>query len=331
MLNNNRTTFVLIIGSFILAIIIACGLYLNGTCSHKKTYSYTDYMTAKKDYIDYEANNLKTTEERINALYDNDYLIISAGIKSLIDHPDPAATKPIIELLKDKKRTYKVVFDNNKDYSVEVLVRIGKPAIPFIIDEFRVILGQIPNENQIFVYSLEGTLSALTSLPMKYSSLMTPEDKKNSLQWWIDWWEQCKDLPEISWRKEAIKLHQKDLNSSNYPVRIKAIKTLRQLTGLKFSEVIVNTPAHQYPPIINRKDFSDYPTVDDLKKWQEWFDKYGEIDKWERWMGENYDYLYWSKDKGYFVVNEEAKAKGVSVNPETGQMILDDTNEPKPH
>lgn len=272
---------------------------------------FTPIEVRIETYIEQEAGKLKNTQERIQALYSKDPLIRSAGIKALTDYPDPVAIGPIIELLKDKQRVRNVYFsDNRGDCGVEALIRIGISTIPYIINEMKTILEEIPNENRWLTNVWEDTLSAITFLPNQYSGYMPAENRKDALQWWVDWWKRSKDIPQVYWRKEALKLNKNRLVSTNYPIRIYAIKSLRQLTGLVFSEIIVNTPPEEYVQIENSK------------KWQEWFDKYGEIDKWEKWINENYDYLYWSKDQKYFVVNEEAKAKGIPVDPESGQMIL---------
>lgn len=56
--------------------------------------------------VEQEAKKLKNTNERIQALYNKNSLIRNAGLKALLDHPDPIAVKPIIELLKDDKRNW---------------------------------------------------------------------------------------------------------------------------------------------------------------------------------------------------------------------------------
>lgn len=313
----------LILGSGMTALLLIFGYIAFLIIDYRRQSFLPDQIKVEK-YIKQEARKLKNTQERIQALYSKDYLIRSAGLQSLAEHPDPVATIPIIEFYKDKNRTADVKFagNNTKNCGDEILLNIGTSTIPFIINEIKLIINQVPNEDWWFVYVLQDTLIEFTSLQKQYLELMSVEDKKLALQWWIDWWEQSKNIPQSFWRKEAIKVGKNRLISTNYVIRIDAIKELRRLTGLTYSQVIIGTPAEEYPPIKGRKDFKGYPTAEDIKKWQEWFDKHGEIDKWQKWIDENYDYLYWSKAKGRFMVNEDAKSKGNPVDPETGQIIL---------
>jgi len=45
------------------------------------------------------------------------------------------------------------------------------------------------------------------------------------------------------------------------------------------------------------------------------------IKKIKMWWEMNQDYLYWNKDNRRFMINEDAKAKKIPVDPETGNII----------
>ncbi|MFH0888438.1 MAG: hypothetical protein V1871_04450 [Planctomycetota bacterium] len=258
----------------IVSLTIASAIYYAG-CSRSRNADENkdidrDPLAEIEGQIDRKSKELKNTNERINALYSEDRLTRSAGIWSLIEHPDPIAIPHIMQLLKNNDIRLKTFYNrNHSGKSLDVFISIGAPVIPYIIDEFRTCLTQMPSEeNEFFIVLLENTLSEMTSFPARYNYINgSSQEKMAVLQWWIGWWEKNGGLSNITWRKDSIRTHQKDLTLRNIG-RVSTIKKLRQLTGLKYSEVIVNTSPVDYPPMKDRNgNFQGYPNKEDLKKW----------------------------------------------------------------
>ncbi|MFC1524966.1 HEAT repeat domain-containing protein [Planctomycetota bacterium] len=264
-----------------------------------------------KKFIESQAREFKNTQERIQALYNKNPFIRDAGLKSLAENPDSTAIEPIIRLLKDEQRTKNMHY---LGYAVQALVEIKEYSIPFIIDEIKQALDEVPYENSWLTWMWERMLVQITQLPSRYDCVKTVKDKQEALSWWVNWWDQNKNMSQVDWRKQALWINRDKLTSPNYLVRIDVIKELRQLTGLSFSETIINTPPDEYPPIKNRENFTDYPTVEDTAKWEEWFNEFGDIAKWQKWIDENYDYICWSNEKDYFVIDQEAKTAGIPTD-----------------
>jgi len=277
--------------AFILIIIAICIWWYTPS---KNSYTYANSVASK----------WKTAEDAFQGLYHTHPFVKMSAVEYLIAHPSEHSIQPMLKFIREKVRWINDVDINPSSFS-DILISIGPPAIPFILEELK------QTHDAPVLEVLSRALSGITCLPYSSHGIYSSAEAENALiSYWLNWWEQNKNKAPAYWKKEAIAKYHALLEGQS----LTAIDGLWSLTKQPFGAVIVQTQPE------------DMPSITEPKKWEEWINKYGEIDKWKKWIGENYDYIYWDKNMKYFVVNEEAKAKGISVNPETGQMIPKDNN-----
>jgi len=278
--------------AFVLIILAVCIWWYTPP---KNSYTYAKNIASK----------WKTADDAFQGLYDSQSLVKESAIDYLIEHPSEDSIKPMLKFIRETERWINDVSINPLSLS-DILISIGPPAIPSILED----LKQTHDAPRLEV--LSRALSGITYLPYSSHGIYSSAEAKNALiSYWLNWWELNKNKAHGYWKKEAVAKYHALLEGQGFT----AINGLWSLTKQPFGAVIIKTEPE------------DCPSVAEPKKWEEWLNKYGEIDKWKKWINENYDYIYWDKNKNYFVVNEDAKTKRVPVNPETGQMILKDDND----